>query len=112
MLDRGQIIAGQHDLEITVAELINDSVPSSEMVRFGSSGTEAVLAAVRIARAYTGRSLIIKFEGHYHGWADPVLYSVGPDTHDAGPYDSPIPVPESEGQSPGSVEEVIVPTLE
>ena len=108
VLDRGQMIAGQHDLEITVAELINDSVPSSELIRFGSSGTEAVLAAVRIARAYTNRSLIIKFEGHYHGWADPVLYSVSPDPGDSGPYDSPFPVPESEGQSPGSAEEVIV----
>ena len=108
MLDRGQMFAGQHDLEIRVAELINDSVPSSEVVRFGSSGTEAVLAAVRIARAYTNRPLIIKFEGHYHGWADPVLYSVAPDTRDAGPYDAPLPVPESLGQSPGSADEVIV----
>lgn len=108
VLERGQMFAGQHDLEIRVAELIAESVPSAEMVRFGSSGTEAVLAAVRIARAYTGRSLIIKFEGHYHGWADPVLYSVAPNVQDAGPYDSPLPVPESLGQSPGSAEEVIV----
>ena len=108
VLDRGQMFAGQHDLEIRVAELITETVPSAEMVRFGSSGTEAVLAAVRIARAYTGRPLIIKFEGHYHGWADPVLYSVAPDTRDAGPHDSPLPVPESLGQSPSSAEEVIV----
>lgn len=108
VLDRGQMFAGQHDLEIKVAELITETVPSAEMVRYGSSGTEAVLAAVRIARAYTGRPLIIKFEGHYHGWADPVLYSVAPNVQDAGPYDSPLPVPESLGQSPGSAEEVIV----
>ena len=108
VLDRGQMFAGQHDLEISVAELIAESVPSADMVRFGSSGTEAVLAAVRIARAYTGRPLIIKFEGHYHGWADPVLYSVAPNVRDAGPYDAPLPVPESLGQSPGSAEEVIV----
>ena len=108
VLDRGQMFAGQHDLEISVAELIAESVPSADMVRFGSSGTEAVLAAVRIARAYTGRPLIIKFEGHYHGWADPVLYSVAPNLRDAGPYDAPLPVPESLGQSPGSAEEVIV----
>ncbi len=108
VLDRGQMFAGQHDLEIKVAELITEKVPSAEMVRYGSSGTEAVLAAVRIARAYTGRPLIIKFEGHYHGWADPVLYSVAPNVQDAGPYESPLPVPESLGQSPGSAEEVIV----
>ncbi len=108
VLDRGQMFAGQHDLEIKVAELITEKVPSAEMVRYGSSGTEAVLAAVRIARAYTGRPLIIKFEGHYHGWADPVLYSVAPNVQDAGPYESPLPVPESLGQSLGSAEEVIV----
>ena len=108
VLGRGQMFAGQHDLEIKVAELITEKVPSAEMVRYGSSGTEAVLAAVRIARAYTGRPLIIKFEGHYHGWADPVLYSVAPNVQDAGPYESPLPVPESLGQSPGSAEEVIV----
>ena len=108
VLGRGQMFAGQHDLEIKVAELITETVPSAEMVRYGSSGTEAVLAAVRIARAYTGRPLIIKFEGHYHGWADPVLYSVAPNVQDAGPYESPLPVPESLGQSPGSAEEVIV----
>ena len=101
VLDRGQMFAGQHDLEIKVAELITETVPSAEMVRYGSSGTEAVLAAVRIARAYTGRSLIIKFEGHYHGWADPVLYSVAPNVQDAGPYDAPPPRPRVPGPVPG-----------
>ena len=107
-LQRGQMIAGQHDLEYRVAELVKEAVPCADLIRYGSSGTEVVLAALRLARAYTGRSKIIKFEGHYHGWADDVLYSVGPSLEEAGPYESPVPVPGSAGQSRGSLEDVIV----
>ena len=107
-LDRGQMFAGQHDLEFRVAELVKETVPCVDLVRYSSSGTEAVLTAVRLARAHTGRNRIIKFEGHYHGWGDPVLYSVGPSLEDMGPYESPTPVPESAGQSRGSSQEVIV----
>jgi len=45
-------------------------IPSAELVRFNNSATEVVLAAFRLARAHTGRKLILRFEGHYHGWAD------------------------------------------
>nr|WP_279322666.1 aminotransferase class III-fold pyridoxal phosphate-dependent enzyme [Rhodothermus marinus] len=58
------------ELEVRVAELICELVPSIEMVRLVNSGTEATMSAVRLARAYTGRPKIIKFEGHYHGHAD------------------------------------------
>ena len=53
-------------------------LPSAEKVRFSSSGSEAVQAALRLARAATGRGVIVKFEGHYHGWLDNVLWSVAP----------------------------------
>lgn len=63
--------------ELALATAVVDAVPSVEMVRFVSSGTEATMSAVRLARAYTGRELIIKYTGHYHGHADPFLVQAG-----------------------------------
>lgn len=64
-------------LEIEMAELIIEMVPNVDMVRLVSSGTEACMSAVRLARGFTGRNKIIKFEGHYHGHADPFLVKAG-----------------------------------
>ena len=62
--------AAQSELEIEVAERLQKMIPSAELVRFNNSATEVVTAAFRLARAHTGRKLILRFEGHYHGWAD------------------------------------------
>lgn len=62
--------AAQSELELDVAERLQSMVPSAELVRFNNSATEAVMAAFRLARTHTGRRLILKFEGHYHGWGD------------------------------------------
>lgn len=78
-LAKGILYGGQHELEVEVAHLITRMVPSAEVVRFNMTGTEAVQAALRIARAATGRNTVLKFEGHYHGWADSVLFNVGSD---------------------------------
>src|SRR5690606_40850899 len=59
--------------EVEIAELIVDMVPSLEMVRMVNSGTEATMSAIRLARGYTGRDKIIKFEGCYHGHGDSFL---------------------------------------
>jgi glutamate-1-semialdehyde 2,1-aminomutase len=72
----GMVFGAQHPLEIEASELICGLVGWAEMVRFGTSGTEVVQAALRAARAATGRTLFIRFEGHYHGWLDNVLVSV------------------------------------
>jgi glutamate-1-semialdehyde 2,1-aminomutase len=64
-------------LEIDLAELVVAAVPSVEMVRFVSSGTEATMSAVRLARGYTGRAVIIKFDGGFHGHADSFLVKAG-----------------------------------
>ncbi|MEN6357596.1 MAG: glutamate-1-semialdehyde 2,1-aminomutase [Armatimonadota bacterium] len=64
-------------LEVKLAEMIVDAVPSIEMVRLVSSGTEAVMSAIRLARGYTGRDKVIKFEGGYHGHADYMLAKAG-----------------------------------
>jgi len=65
------------ELEVEMAELIRSMTPNVDLVRMVSSGTEACMSAVRLARGYTGRNKIIKFEGHYHGHADPFLVKAG-----------------------------------
>ena len=77
------------ELEADMAELIIDMVPSVEMVRMVNSGTEATMSAVRLARAFTGRSKIIKFEGCYHGHGDAFLIKAGSGAMTFGVPDSP-----------------------
>lgn len=71
---RGTILGFVHELSFQVAELIKKSIPSIELLRFSSSGTEVGQTAVRLARAYTKRSHIVIFEGHYHGSSDAVFH--------------------------------------
>ena len=89
----GQLFAGQHELELQLAEKIQKAVPCAELLRFSLSGSEADHAALRLARGCTGRTKYIRFEGHYHGWFDNVAISVSPTPEQAGPPESPQPVP-------------------
>ena len=75
--EKGLSFGAATGIEEEVAELICDMVPSVEMLRMVNSGTEAVMSAVRVARGYTGRSKIIKFEGCYHGHSDSMLVKAG-----------------------------------
>jgi glutamate-1-semialdehyde 2,1-aminomutase len=75
---RGLTYGAQHDLEIEVAERLAAAIPCADLVCFANSGTEIVQLALRLARAVTGRRKFLKFEGHYHGWADSVLVSYHP----------------------------------
>lgn len=75
-LRRGFTFGAQHELEADVAERIVATVPCAELACFASTGSEADAVALRLARAFTGRRLTIKFEGHYHGWLDPVFVSI------------------------------------
>jgi glutamate-1-semialdehyde 2,1-aminomutase len=83
-------------------------VPCAERVRFGSSGTEMVQAALRLARAATERDIVVKFEGHYHGWLDPVLASIAPPLGDDGPDDDIAPHLPSLGQLPSSADHIAI----
>jgi glutamate-1-semialdehyde 2,1-aminomutase len=74
---RGLALGATHPLEIELGEAIQAAVPSIERLRFTSSGTEAVMSAVRVARAATGRDLIVKFAGSYHGHSDGLLVEAG-----------------------------------
>jgi glutamate-1-semialdehyde 2,1-aminomutase len=77
VLERGTSFGAPTDLEIELAQLVIDAVPSIEMIRMVNSGTEATMSAIRLARGVTGRDLIIKFDGCYHGHADALLVSAG-----------------------------------
>ncbi len=98
--ERGLVFGGQTELEIRAAELICEHVPCAEMVRFSTTGSEAVHAAIRLARACTSRGKVLRFEGHYHGWFDTIAWNQASPTADLGPRESPPLRPSSEGQQP------------
>ncbi len=77
VLGRGTSFGAPTDLEVELAKLVIDAVPSVEMVRMVNSGTEATMSAIRLARGFTGRDAIIKFDGCYHGHADALLVEAG-----------------------------------
>ncbi len=107
-LSKGIIFGLSNELEIEVAKKIKTHVSSAQMIRFCNSGTEATYHAIRVARAYTKRKKIVKFEGAYHGWHDYVSVSSSPSLKDAGPRESPASIPDTEGLSREVVKNTIV----
>ena len=97
-VDKGILYAGQSEIEFEAARILCERIPSAQRIRFGSSGSEVAQAAFRLARAATGKRVILKFEGHYHGWFDNILWSTAPAQNAAGPEDAPVLVPGSVGQ--------------
>jgi glutamate-1-semialdehyde 2,1-aminomutase len=87
--ERGWTYGALCEAEVEIAELVRRRMPSLEMVRFVNSGTEATMAALRLARAATGRDLMLKFEGCYHGHADSFLVKAGSGVATLGLPDSP-----------------------
>jgi glutamate-1-semialdehyde 2,1-aminomutase len=77
VLARGTSFGAPVDLEVELAEMILSAVPALEMVRMVNSGTEATMSAIRVARGYTGRDKVVKFDGCYHGHADTLLVAAG-----------------------------------
>jgi glutamate-1-semialdehyde 2,1-aminomutase len=106
-IQNGILAAMTSELEVEVAEMIVEMSPAIEMVRFACSGTESTMHAIRVARAYTGRDLILKFEGNYHGMHDHALWSTYSPAEAYGNIRSPIPVPASSG-IPKSMREFII----
>jgi glutamate-1-semialdehyde 2,1-aminomutase len=96
-LKRGVLFAMTGEPEVALAELIHELVPAMEMVRLACSGTEATMHAIRVARSFTGREAILKFEGNYHGFHDYTLWSTYAPVEAYGNRRSPIPVPSSSG---------------
>ena len=105
---RGTVFALPTADEARLAEKIIAAVPSVEQVRLCNTGTEAVLYATRLARAYTGRRKIVRFEGMYHGFSDGVYWSKHPAIDQAGPDDRPVPVAQGPGMPKGVEENLII----
>jgi glutamate-1-semialdehyde 2,1-aminomutase len=105
---QGMSFPGPSEHEVRLAEILTRRIPSMETIRFANSGTEATMNAVRVARAFTGRPKIAKFEGAYHGTHDWVLVSVAPDLAQAGSRKRPKPVPASSGVPPVVLKHVAV----
>ena len=95
--------------ELEVAEMIQKIVPNAERVRFANTGTEAMMAAIRLARGETGRPKILKFEGHYHGWHDDLLVSSNVLPSAAlGLRNDPVKIPDSSGLNRTALDDTIV----
>jgi glutamate-1-semialdehyde 2,1-aminomutase len=105
----GALYATATEIEVRVAELLVHLLPSAERIRFANTGTEAAMAAIRVARGFTGRPKLVKFEGHYHGWYDDVLLNVHPrDPSSLGHQHDPIRIAESSGLNRHALDDTIV----
>jgi glutamate-1-semialdehyde 2,1-aminomutase len=105
----GSHFAAATPAEIEAAERFRRMVPSAETVRFANTGSEATMLALRLARAHTGRTKFLKFEGHYHGWYDP--YCLNGHSHpieQLGPPENPAKIPDSEGIPSSVFDDVIL----
>jgi glutamate-1-semialdehyde 2,1-aminomutase len=108
-VSKGTQFAAPFRMLNTVSQKIVEIIPCADLVSYETSGTEAVLLALRLARAHTGKSKFIRFEGHYHGWADEVFVSNAPNSLKMmGPRNRPWKVLGSAGQREGSIADVIV----
>jgi glutamate-1-semialdehyde 2,1-aminomutase len=107
-LELGTCFPGPTEPQIRLARMICERVPSIERVRFTSSGTEATMNALRGARAFTGRTKVVKAEGAFHGTEDIMEVSIAPNVQLAGPQDHPIGLAHVEGIPEGVFEDVVI----
>jgi glutamate-1-semialdehyde 2,1-aminomutase len=105
---RGTVFALPTAQEAELAEKIIAAVPSVDQVRLCNTGTEAIIYSLRLARTWTGRSKVIRFEGMYHGFSEAVYFSKHPRLDEAGPDDRPHAVPQGPGQSEAAGKELII----
>jgi glutamate-1-semialdehyde 2,1-aminomutase len=105
----GTMFATAECAEVELAERLVGITPGVEKVRFASTGTEATLSAIRLARGFTGRSTIVKFEGHYHGWHDSLLVNSHPAMPDnLGDPRNPVRIPDSSGITENALRDTVV----
>lgn len=107
--EQGQLFAGQHILEVELAEKLQQHIPSAELMRFCLDGSSAVHTALRVARAKTGKKKFLRFEGHYHGWLDNVAWGVSaPELAALGSREQPHAHPWTKGLPEGVRDEFII----
>lgn len=105
----GSLFAAATEIEIEVAEMLRGMIPGAERVRFANTGTEAVMAAIRLARGFTGRPKFIKFEGHYHGWYDDFLVNAHPQpVASLGHPRDPVKIADSSGLNRRALDDTVV----
>ena len=105
----GSHFAAATSAEIEAAERFRRMVLSAEVVRFTNTGSEATMLALRLARAHTGRTRFLKFEGHYHGWYDPFLLNAhGHPPDQLGSRENPARIPDSEGIPAATFDDVVL----
>ena len=106
---QGSHFAAATSAEIEAAERFCRMVPSAEAVRFANTGSEATMLALRLARAHTGRTKFLKFEGHYHGWYDPYLLNAhSHPPEQLGTPENPARIPDSEGIPLATFDDVVL----
>ncbi len=106
-LEVGIICNGETEFHSQLADLVSEAVPCAEKIRFANSGTEATMGAIRIARAYTGKPRILKFEGHFHGMHDYLWYNCSAGVGERKEDGTIMPLPDSQGM-PGALADLIV----
>jgi glutamate-1-semialdehyde 2,1-aminomutase len=100
-LERGAACSYENEQHTEFARLLCKTVPCLERVRFTGSGTEATMHCIRLARAFTRRQKLVKFEGNFHGYHDQVMFSIGTPADQLGPESAPTPYPGSTGMPAG-----------
>ncbi len=105
----GTLFAAATEIEVEVAEIIQQMVPGAERVRFANTGTEATMVAIRLARGYTGKPKFIKFEGHYHGWYDDFMVSSHPQPIvSLGHRNDPVKIADSSGLNHHALDDTVL----
>ncbi len=108
VLNRGAACSYENELHTEFAKLLCETVPCLERVRFTGSGSEATMHCIRLARAFTGRTKLLKFEGNFHGYHDQVMYAIGTPADRLGPETTPNPHPGSTGLPAGLDQNLVI----
>jgi glutamate-1-semialdehyde 2,1-aminomutase len=108
VLARGAACSYENELHADLARLLCKVIPCCELVRFTGSGTEATMHCLRLARAFTGRTKILKLEGNFHGYHDQVMFAIGTPPDSLGPETDPSPYPGSSGLPAGLDRNLVV----
>lgn len=107
-LERGAPCSYENEQQAELAELLCEVIPCLERVRFTGSGTEATMHCIRLARAFTGRGKLLKFEGNFHGYHDQVMFAIGTPADQLGTEEKPTAFPGSTGMTPGLQDQIVV----
>jgi glutamate-1-semialdehyde 2,1-aminomutase len=107
-LNRGAACSYENELHTDFARLLCETIPCCQRVRFTGSGTEATMHCLRLARAFTGRSRILKLEGNFHGYHDQVMFAIGAPVDSLGPESAPTVYPGSSGIAAGLEQNLVI----